>query len=102
MKAFTGLGYSLANVVKADTSGYTLSGTILKSPTQLHPDGSWIQSGKVIFYVSSAGYIPVPNWDTFLSNGGLAKYVVKANTADLKDPRPIISAMAAGDSRVVR
>jgi len=102
MKAFTGLGYTLANVVKADTSGYTLSGTILKSPIQTHPDGSWIQSGKVVFYVSSTGYIPVPSWSVFLSNGGDAKFIVKANTADLKDPRPIISAMAASDSRVVR
>ncbi len=100
MKAFTGLGYSLKNVVKGNASAYSLSKTILKSATQAHPDGSWIISGKVVFYVSASGYIPVPSWDIFLSNGGKAQYIVKANRADLKDKRPIASPMTANDNRL--
>lgn len=100
MKAFSGLGYSLTNVVKGDASGYQLNSTVLKSPTQAHPDGTWIQSGKVVFYVAATGYIPVPTWSIFLSNGGNAKFIVKANASDLKDPRPIIAAMTVNDSRV--
>ena len=101
LQAFLGLGYSLANVNTADISGYT-SGGILKSAVQAHPDGSWILSGKVVFYVASAGYIPVPTWEIFLNNGGQAKFIVRANKADILDPRPILSPMASSDTRVIR
>ncbi|MBI5530197.1 MAG: hypothetical protein HY918_01725 [Candidatus Doudnabacteria bacterium] len=102
MKAFTGLGYSLANVIKADISGMALGIVVLNSPTQIHPDGSWIVSGKVVFYVSSAGYVPVPTWDIFLKNGGQAKFIVKANAADIADSRPILPKMTENDSRIIK
>ncbi|MCL5009024.1 MAG: hypothetical protein M1400_01640 [Patescibacteria group bacterium] len=101
LKAFLGLGYALANVTNADASAYPASG-ILKSATQAHPDGSWIVSGRVVFYVAAAGYIPVPTWNVFLNNGGEAKFIVRANQADISDPRPILSAMANNDTRVVK
>ncbi|MFA5990982.1 MAG: hypothetical protein WC794_01905 [Candidatus Doudnabacteria bacterium] len=102
MKAFSGLGYSLANVTTVDISGYPLSKIVLNSPTQKHPDGSWIISGKVVFYVATTGYVPVPTWRVYLNNGGEEKFIVRANPADLADPRPILTKMTENDSRVIR
>jgi hypothetical protein len=89
----------MKNVVKGDTSGYSQSG-VLSSPSQVHPEGSWIISGKAVFYVSASSYIPIPSWDIFLADGGQARFIVKANWADIKDKRPTAPSMVANDSRV--
>jgi hypothetical protein len=101
MKAFTGLGYSLKNVIKGDTSVLTLPPSPISNPKAIHPDGSWILSGKTVFYVSKDGYIPAPSWGIFLNNGGGNKFLVKANTADIKDRRPILPTLVLDDERVM-
>jgi hypothetical protein len=85
LKVFLGLGYALKNVVKGDTSSYPMA-SVLSSPSQAHPVGSWILSKKTVYYVTSQGLVPVTSWDIFLRNGGLTKYLVKANKADLTLP----------------
>jgi hypothetical protein len=98
MKAFLGLGYSLHNVITGDTSTFTLSQTLLSSASQSHPDGSWLIRNRTVYYATSSGLIGVPSWNIFLNNGGLAKYIVKANGADFK--QPILSNMVESDARV--
>ncbi|MCL5667248.1 MAG: FG-GAP-like repeat-containing protein [Patescibacteria group bacterium] len=99
LKAFLGLGYLLKHVVKGDASAYPQTG-VISLATQTHIDGSWIISGRTVFYVSKTGYIPVPSWEIFLNNGGSASFILKANHADIIDPRPILPLMVMHDSRV--
>ncbi len=98
MKAFLGLGYSLKNVVFGDVSAYVKADFVLSSVKLAHSSGTWILNKKTVYYVVSSGLIPVPSWEIFLNNGGLAKYLVKANAYDLKLNR--LELMIEGDSRV--
>ncbi|MCL5666679.1 MAG: hypothetical protein M1383_02815 [Patescibacteria group bacterium] len=99
LKAFLGLGYLLKHAIPGNTSAYPQTG-VISSATQAHIDGSWIISGRTVFYVSKTGYIPVPAWDIFLNNGGLSIYIVKANYEDIVDKRPILPLMVMHDPRV--
>jgi len=49
-------------------------------------------------FLTPSGLIPVPDWNTFLSNGGQASFLVKANKSDLAFP--VLSPMTSSDSRV--
>ncbi len=83
-KAFTGLGYSLRNVVKGDLSSYNPSQSYaINTANAAHPWGSWISYNKVVYYSAQTGMIGVPSAEVFLSNGGEWNLVVKANKYDL-------------------
>ena len=96
---FKGLGYAFANVIKADDiSSFTNTGKIYKTLTVQHPWGAWVTSGKTVYFVSKTGLIPIPNWNTFVNNGGKSIYLVKANKYDLA--LPVLPIMTTSDSRV--
>jgi hypothetical protein len=95
--AFTGLGYKFSNVVPVTNSGLTVSTKVVTSPIG-HPRGAWILSGSTVYFVTPAGLIGVPDWATFLANGGQASFIVKATTYDLTLPK--LSKMLANDSRL--
>ncbi len=96
--AFTGLGFKFSNVVQLASSGLSDSGYTVRSASAQHPWGSWIKSGQTIYFVHEAGLIAVPDWNTFISNGGQSNLVVNANIYDFR--LPILSAMTVGDSRL--
>ncbi len=96
--AFLGLGFKFGNVLQVGSSGLVDSGyTVTTSYTQ-HPWGSWIKSGSTVYFVHQSGLIPVPDWNTFLNNGGQASFIVSANSYDFR--LPMLSAMTSGDSRM--
>ena len=96
--AFLGLGFKFSNVLAVDNSGLVDSGYTVTTRYVRHPWGSWVKSGNTIYFVHETGLIPVPDWSTFLQNGGQAAQIVPANLYDFK--LPILSALAAGDSRL--
>ena len=100
LKVFLGLGYNLRNVITGDTGFYNpqANGYLLSSPIQEHPWGSWIIYKKTVYYVTQEGLIPISSWNIFLQNGGQAKFIVKANKADLA--LPTLPMMQLNDSRV--
>ncbi|MDR3643367.1 MAG: pilus assembly protein N-terminal domain-containing protein [Candidatus Doudnabacteria bacterium] len=96
--AFTGLGFNFGNVLAVGNSGLANSGYIVSTPYARHPWGSWIKNGSTIYFVYEQGLIPVPDWSTFLNNGGQTALIVPANSYDFK--LPILTPMTAGDSRL--
>lgn len=82
-KAFTGLGYSLRNVVSGDLSSYSLNSYIINTASIAHPWGNWVSYKGVIYYSSADGMIGVPSAEVFLSNGGKWGLVIKANKYDI-------------------
>lgn len=97
-KAFLGLGFKFSDVTAAGSSGLAVSERVVTSASGAHPRGAWVLSGKTVYFVTPDGLIPVPTWDIFLSNGGQADFLVKANAADLTFPK--LYPMTAGDTRV--
>ncbi len=95
---FLGLGYKFGNVVAVGNSGLADSGYTVSTTAVHHPWGSWIKSGQTIYFVHQSGLIPVPDWNTFLNNGGQASFVVPANSYDFR--LYILSPMTSGDSRM--
>lgn len=96
--AFRGLGFDFNNVISVGANSLINSGYTVSSAYVQHPWGSWIKSGNTVYFVHQSGLIPVPNWDTFLNNGGPANGVVNANTWDFR--LPMLSAMVYNDSRL--
>jgi hypothetical protein len=96
--AFLGLGFKFSNVLAISGSGLPDSGYIISSANNRHPYGSWVKNGQTVYFVSASGIIPIPNWSTFLSNGGQASWIVNANYYDLN--LPILSPMTNSDSRL--
>ena len=96
--AFTGLGFSFSNVVTVANSGLSTSGQIVTTASAAHPWGSWVLSGSTVYFVHQSGLIPVPNWNTFLNNGGQGNFIVPANSYDLALPH--LAIMTAGDARM--
>lgn len=102
-EAFKGLGYSLKNVVNGDLSNYTSAKSyFITSANEEHPWGSWLLHNGTVYYSQENGLIPIPNWNIFLSNGGKANLIVKANAADLEvlNKNPGIALLSDKDSRV--
>jgi hypothetical protein len=95
---FLGLGYKFGNVMAVGNSGLADSGYTVSTTAAHHPWGSWIKSGQTIYFVHQSGLIPVPDWNTFLNNGGQASFVVPANSYDFR--LYILSPMTSGDSRL--
>lgn len=105
MSAFTGLGYSLKNVVKGDTSAYPFAQNfMLSSATQEHPWDSWVAYKKTVYYTTPEGFIPVPSKSVLESNGGSYKVVVPMSKTeqDLLKQGKILPIMEANDGRVER
>lgn len=106
MAAFSGLGYQLKHVVKGSTAQYKLpaGGYLLSSATQSHAWGTWVKYGTTVYYVDSAGLVPVSTWAIFLSNLGKAEYILPANKADMEifKANPSLPFLQVNDSRVIR
>ena len=103
-KAFTGLGYSLKNVVSGDLSSYSSSQSyVIGTANGRHPWGSWLSYKGVVYYLSQDGMIGVPSSAIFLSNGGQWKFVVAANKYDVAilKANPALPLLASSDSRVI-
>lgn len=96
--AFLGLGFKFSNVALANNSGLAVSDKIVSAALGAHPRGSWLLNGKQVYFMTPDGLIPVPNWSMFISNGGKADLIVKANKYDLAFPK--LSPMVASDSRI--
>jgi uncharacterized cupredoxin-like copper-binding protein len=96
--AFTGLGFKFSNVVSVGNSGLNSSGYTVTTPYTQHPWGSWIKSGNTVYFVQESGLIPVPDWNTFLNNGGQGNLIVNANSYDFK--LAVLSPMVNNDSRL--
>jgi uncharacterized cupredoxin-like copper-binding protein len=97
-KVFTALGYKFANVWEVGSSGLMDSGYVMTNAYSSHPWGSWIKSGSTVYFVHEQGLMPVPDWNTFLNNGGQASFIVNANSSDLRLPR--LSPMTSNDFRL--
>ncbi len=97
--AFLGLGFSFSNVINAGyQNGLTISSYVISTTAGAHPWGSWIKNGAAVYFVSQLGLIPVPDWNTFLNNGGSAGLIVPANAWDFQ--LPTLAPMAYGDGRL--
>ena len=96
--AFTGLGFNYKNVTDVTNSGLSPSGKTVITAQGAHPRGTWLQSGSTVYLLTPDGLVPVPTWDIFLSNGGQASFIVKANSYDLGYKK--LPQMTASDSRV--
>ncbi len=97
-ESFKGLGYSLKNVVPANSNNLVRSNYIVNTPFASHPWGTWIISGTTIYFVDQYGLIPVSDYSIFTNNGGVSQNVVAANGYDMQ--RPILSIMTLNDSRL--
>ncbi len=95
---FRALGFKFGNVAEVGSSGLADSGYTVRTAAASHPWGSWIKSGQTVYFVHDSGLIPVPNMNTFASNGGQAAWIVPANHYDFS--LPIMSPMTVGDSRL--
>lgn len=106
MAAFKGLGYQLKYVVKGSAGQYKLpaGGYALSSASQSHAWGTWVKYGTTVYYVDSAGLVPVPTWAIFLSNLGKSEYILPANKADMDifKGAPSLPLLQLNDSRVIR
>ena len=106
LAAFKGLGYQLKYVVKGSAGQYKLpaGGYLLNSAAQSHAWGTWVKYGTTVYYVDSAGLVPVPTWPVFLSNMGKAEYILPANKADMDifKNNPSLPLLQMNDSRVIR
>ena len=85
--AFLGLGFKFSDAQTISNSGLPLSGKIVVTADGGHPRGSWLLSGSTVYFLTPNGTIPVPSWAIFLSNGGQAGFLVKANSYDLAFPK---------------
>ncbi len=95
---FQNLGFRFSQVTVWNGSYIPDSGYIVQTPYAAHPWGSWIKSGSTVYFVHASGLIPIPDWNTFLSNGGNSGLIVNANTYDFR--LPMLSPMTYSDSRL--
>jgi hypothetical protein len=96
--AFSGFGFSLSNVLDAGYVNVPTSGYVISTASASHPWGSWVKSGNTVYFVHEQGLIPVPDWNTFISNGGQAHLIVNSNQYDFYVP--MLSVMTYNDSRL--
>lgn len=103
--AFIGLGYSLANVAKTDSSTYSPALTYqINSPQQAHPWSSWLLYKGTVYYNNEDGMIGVPSWDIFTTNGGKASLLLPMNQADINQLKnnPNLPSLIMNDSRLYK
>ncbi len=103
---FSGLGYSLKNVIKADLTGYKLPEVYgFISPRTEHPWGSWVRIGKSVYYFHPEGYIPAPSLEVLNSNRQTTNLpIVKANQTDISAIKkgPVLPIMVKNDPRIIK
>jgi len=96
---FSGLGFSFGNVLAVGSSNLINSSHTVTTIYSSHPWGSWVKnSGNTVYFVHDQGLIPVPDWNTFLNNGGQSAMIVSANSYDFR--LPILSPMVSSDPRL--
>lgn len=102
MKAFTGLGYSLKNVVKMDLSSYRSSGSyFLNSSEQEHPWGSClVYADGTVYYYAEEGMVGIPSME-IAQDLQCADKLVPMNMADnvVWEKNPNLPVMQLGDAR---
>lgn len=76
-----------------------VTGSVLGEFTSGHPVGSWLNDNGTVYYISDAGLVPVPDYHTFLSNGGNPKFLQPMTDTDMGLPVSL-PLMSAHDSRV--
>jgi plastocyanin len=97
--AFLGLGFKFSYVVPVGSSGLPSTGYTVTTSQGQHPWGSWIKDGgNTVYFVHQNGLIPLPDWNTFLNNGGQQNLIVTANSWDFK--LTILSPMVNTDPRL--
>ncbi len=97
--AFTGLGYSFWQVTNGGSyNNQPVSSYVISNSHAAHPWGAWVKSGSTIYFVHDLGLIPIPDWNTFVNNGGQSNLIVPANSWDFQ--LPILSVMGYGDTRL--
>jgi ferredoxin/plastocyanin len=97
-EAFLGLGFKFNNVTAVTNSGLQVSPKTVITADGSHPRGSWVSNGKLVYFVSPDGIIPVADWNVFINNGGQASFITKVNKYDLA--RAKLSVMTLNDSRL--
>lgn len=95
---FRGLGFSFDRVVNTGYTSLGISGYTITTANASHPWGAWVKSGTTVYFVHEFGLIPVPDYNTFINNGGQDNLVVQANSWDFQ--RVILSTMTWGDARL--
>jgi hypothetical protein len=101
--AFKGLGYSLKNVIKADSSAYALSSNYkIDSSKQAHPWGSWLVYKGTIYYSHESGMIGIPSWDVLSADWGEQGRILKMNQADINilSSNPKLPVLEVRDARI--
>lgn len=104
-QAFIGLGYSLQNVASGNLQNYIPSTSyFISTANAAHPWGSWLLYNDTVYYSHESGLIPIPSWETFLNNGGIAKYIVNANSYDISvlNSNPNLGILTVDDPRVLK
>lgn len=85
MRVFSGFGYKLGNVLKANLSEVK-SGEPLLHENQKHPRGALVMSGGTVFFMGANLRYPFTSAEIFSSWGCQFKDVVGANNYDLRVP----------------
>lgn len=98
LSAFAGFGFKLSNVINVGSSGLNDSGFVVSASNASHPWGSWVKSGQTVYFVHETGLISVPDWNTFINNGGQGQLIVNANLKDFA--LPMLSPMVLDDARL--
>jgi hypothetical protein len=96
--AFRGFGFKFENATSGQTWNLSSFGRVITTANDSHPWGSWIVDNGTVYFVHETGLIPIPSWETFLNNGGLANLIVQANTLDMQ--RPHLGLMVYSDTRL--
>ena len=90
MAVFNGLGFQMANVKTANTSGISMGGGIFTA-AQRHTRGTLINSNGTIYFVGADLRYAFPSAEVFLSWGNRFQDIVPANSYDLRLPQgPIV------------
>ena len=104
MAVIRGYGYKESSIVKGDASNYILDSYVFTTSKAGHPWGSWLVSGKQVYYFGEVGFIPVSTWEIFVNNGGQVQKILKMNSYDLASLKAVgtLPIMEMNDSRVVK
>jgi|GEM_PF-3421885 len=101
-QGFLDWGYSVKNLVKGDTSAYSLTGYIAEDVTSGRLPGRWVNHKGTVYYTGGGGLVPVPSWEIFLANGGTAQALANATAKDINLIKNwnLLALMTFGDARV--
>ncbi|OGE76518.1 MAG: hypothetical protein A3C85_03785 [Candidatus Doudnabacteria bacterium RIFCSPHIGHO2_02_FULL_48_21] len=80
--AFTGLGFSFANVVNASLAGVP-AGANISDASGAHKEGTFVSSAGTVWQITATGRKGIPEPGVLFSYGAGFNHVVAANAADL-------------------